>query len=160
MCDMMATLLLMSCWSNEEAMRSMRTSRFSALASRNYPWMILVRLSLVTMMVRLLFGSHWNPAEVANPFLEVLLAVRRTRTPGFRTLISNYSYHDEWWYERSKQRLAKQPASWNMVVRPFFVLFRNIGEVANPGPSEGERRNLKLWSANVTSLAKRWGGHV
>ena len=112
---MIALLLLISCWLNEEAVtrkrwtRSMRTTRFSTLAPKTYLWMILVRLNYVTTMVRLLLGSHWSPEEVANPVSQELLAVRRTWTLGCRTLIRNYSYHDERGYESSKQRLARRP---------------------------------------------------
>ena len=41
------------------------------------------------------------------------------------------------------------------MVRLLFKFFRNIGEAANPGP-EGALNNIRIWSANVTSLAKRW----
>ena len=33
-------------------------------------------------------------------------------------------------------------------------MYLNIGEAANPGPEH--RRGMKVWSANVTSLGKRW----
>ena len=36
----------------------------------------------------------------------------------------------------------------------WTLMYLNIGEAANPGLEY--RRGMKVWSANVTSLAKRW----
>ena len=40
----------------------------------------------------------------------------------------------------------------------WLLMYLNIGEAANPGPEH--RGGIKVWSANVTSLSKRWQSMV
>ena len=40
----------------------------------------------------------------------------------------------------------------------WLLMYLNIGEAANPGPEH--RTGIRLWSANVTSLSKRWQSMV
>ena len=54
-----------------------------------------------------------------------------------------------------RRKTLKRPARLDAVLRLLFKIYRNIGEAANPGPGEVVK-NIKIWSANVTSLAKRW----
>ena len=75
----------------------------------------------------------------------------KERTPGVRESRAQFANeggaHGETWAATSLPAWKQHKVWW-------LQLYLNIGEAANPGPEH--RRGMKVWSANVTSLGKRW----